>query len=87
MQEKLIALLPEWLKAIPYFDKILHLIAGLVIYFLACLVIDNVYALLVVFTIALGKELIDNRPNRQSTYDFMATFAMPLLICIIQNIK
>ena len=85
--KKLISLLPNWFKEIPHFDKILHLIAGLVIYFLSCLVIDNVYALLVVFTVALGKELIDNRPNRQSTYDFMATFAMPLLICIIQNIK
>ena len=85
--KKLISLLPNWFKAIPHFDKILHLIAGLVIYFLACLVIENVYALLVVFTIALGKELIDNRPNKESTYDFMATFAMPLLICIIENIK
>ena len=84
--KKLIELLPNLFKAIPYFDKILHLIAGLVIYFVSCLVIENVYALLVVFTIALGKELIDNRPNRQSTYDFMATFIVPLLICIIQNI-
>jgi len=85
MQEKFINLLPEWFKSIPHFDKILHLIAGLVIYFVACLFIDNVYALLVVFTIALGKELIDNRPNKESTYDFLATFILPLLICIIQN--
>lgn len=87
MQKKLIALLPNWFKAIPNYDKILHLIAGLVVYFGFSVFIDNVYALLVVFFVALGKELIDNRPNRQSTYDFMATFAMPLLICIIENIK
>lgn len=86
MQEKFINLLPNWFKAIPNYDKILHLIAGLVIYFVACLVIDNVYALLVVFAFALGKELIDNIPNRQSTYDFIATFGVPLIICIIQNI-
>ena len=85
--KKLISLLPNWFKAIPHFDKILHLIAGLVIYFLACLVIENVYALLVVFTIALGKEYFDGTSTRQSFFDFMATFAMPLLICIIENIK
>jgi hypothetical protein len=87
MQKKLISLLPNWFKEIPNFDKILHLIVGLVIYFTFCLIIESVYALLIVFTVALGKELIDNRPNKESTYDFMATFAMPLLICIIENIK
>ena len=86
MQKKFINLLPEWFKAIPHFDKILHLIVGLVIYFGCGLFINNVYALLVVFIIALGKELIDNIPNRQSTYDFIATFGVPLIICIIQNI-
>ena len=83
--KKLIELLPNWFKEIPHFDKILHLIAGLVIYFLACLVIDNVYALLVVFTIALGKEYFDGTSTRQSFFDFLATFIVPLLICIIQN--
>ena len=83
--KKLISLLPNWFKAIPHFDKILHLIAGLVIYFLACLVIDNVYALLVVFTIALGKEYFDGTSTRQSFFDFWATFLVPLIICIIQN--
>ena len=87
MQEKLITLLPEWFKSIPHFDKILHLIAGLVIYFGCSLFMNNVYALLVVFVVGLGKELIDNRPNRQSTYDFIATFGLPLIICIIQNLR
>jgi hypothetical protein len=78
--KKFINLLPEWFKAIPNFDKILHLIAGLVIYFACSLFMNNVYALLIVFLVGLGKELIDNRPNRQSTYDFIATFGVPLII-------
>ena len=83
--KKIIELLPNWFKEIPHFDKILHLIAGLFIYFLSCLFINNVYALLVVFTIALGKEYFDGTSTRQSFFDFMATFIVPLLICIIQN--
>ena len=86
MQKKLIALLPLWFKAIPNFDKILHLIAGLVIYFSSCLIIDNVYALLVVFTVALGKEYFDGTSTRQSFFDFWATFIVPLIICIIENL-
>jgi hypothetical protein len=86
MQKKLISLLPNWFKAIPHFDKILHLIAGLVIYFLSCLFLNNVYALLIVFTLALGKEYFDGTSTRQSFFDFLATFLAPLLICIIQNI-
>jgi hypothetical protein len=86
MQKKLISLLPNWFKVIPQFDKILHLIAGLVIYFLSCLVLNNIYALLIVFTVALGKEYFDGTSTRQSFFDFLATFLSPLLICIIQNI-
>jgi len=42
MQQKFINLLPTWFKSIPHFDKILHLIAGLVIYFGCSLFINNV---------------------------------------------
>ena len=85
MQQKFINLLPTWFKAIPHFDKILHLIAGLVIYFGCALFTDTVYAFLVVLVIALGKEYLDGTSTRQSTLDFIATIALPLIICIIQN--
>ena len=84
--KKLIKLLPNWFKAIPNYDKILHLISGLLIYLGCSLFMNNVYALLIVFVIGLGKEYKDGASTRQSFYDFSATFAMPLLICIIQNI-
>ena len=88
MQQKFINLLPEWFKSIPHFDKILHAIAGVVVYALSCLMFSYEVSFIPLFIIASLKEYLDNQQkgNFASLADLGATMILPFLWYLIFKI-
>lgn len=78
------------LKSWRHWDKLLHAVAGLIIYLFAHLWFYSEPALLVVVIVALVKELVYDaeRPDRHTKdgWDVVATFVPALLLACLETL-
>ena len=84
MKKWLYNLFPKWFNALPYSDKYKHLVVGLIIFSLFCLVSKILVAFLITLFVAILTEIYDKvtKKGTPEIIDIVSTITIPLIVTI-----